>query len=117
MTSVDEALQLYPELAVLIGIHTLWTFWTLTDAFGRPEWLVGLLSWPQHSDALWIASRQKALAVRLLVASANGGVVWQSSGTLAATVDALRSLPEPGHPDAPAKILKPGPFWPPGQLC
>ncbi|MGW1680646.1 hypothetical protein [Saccharopolyspora sp. NPDC002376] len=117
MTSVNEALELYPELAIIVGLHTLWTFWTLTDAFGRPEWVVGVLSWPEHSDALWIANRQKALAVRLLVAMPDSGAVWQSSGTLTTTIDALRDLPAPDEPDAPKKILKPGPFWPPCGLC
>ncbi|RKT87455.1 hypothetical protein SAMN05421805_11380 [Saccharopolyspora antimicrobica] len=117
VNSVNEALQLYPELAILVGIQTLWTFWILTDPLGRPEWLVGVVSWPEHSDALWIADRQHALAARLLVATPSGGIVWQSSGTLAATIDALSNLPAPGTPGAPCEVLKPGPFWPPARLC
>ncbi|MDA3623854.1 hypothetical protein [Saccharopolyspora oryzae] len=117
MTSVNEVLELYPELAIIVGLHTLWTFWILTDALGRPEWLVGVLSWPEHTDALWVANRQRALGVRLLVASPGSGVVWQSSGTLAATLEALRDLPAPDAPGAPNKILKSGPFWPPCGLC
>ncbi|MER7016190.1 hypothetical protein ABT324_32580 [Saccharopolyspora sp. NPDC000359] len=116
MNSVSEALQLYPELAVLVGLNTLWTFWILTDSLGRPEWLVGVMSWPEHSDALWIADRQHALAARLHVATPDGGIVWRCSGALTTTIDALRSLPAPDAPGAPRKILKPGPFWPPARL-
>ncbi|MEU5847073.1 hypothetical protein [Saccharopolyspora shandongensis] len=113
MTGIDEALQFYPELAVLLGL-SLWTFWSLTGAAGRREWLFGVLNWPEHSDALWIADRHESLAVRLLVDSPDrrGGVVWRYSGTLAATVEALRSLPAPGEPGAPHRVVQAGPFWP-----
>jgi hypothetical protein len=120
VTCIDEALQLYPELAFLIGFsHALWTFWNLTDAAGRPEWLVGVLNWPEHSDALWIVDRREALAVRLLVNSPgmHGGVVWRFSGTLAATIDALRALPAPGEPGAPSRVIQSGPFWPSRGFC
>ena len=120
MSGMDEAVHLYPELAVLIGIsHALWTFWHLTDQVGNPEWLVGVLNWPQHSDALWIADRQDAIAVRLLVDSAGtrGGIVWRSTGTLADAIDALLVLPSPGTRGAPNHVLQAGPFWPPAGFC
>lgn len=120
MTSIDEALQLYPELAVLIGLsHALWTFWYLTDTAGCPEWLVGVLNWPEYSDALWIVDRREALAVRLRVDSpgTRGGVVWESSGSLTAAIDALRALPAPDEPGAPSRVIRSGPFWPPRGFC
>ncbi|MCO1580610.1 hypothetical protein M8C13_33125 [Crossiella sp. SN42] len=107
MTAGQEAAQDDPELVVLAALREAgWIFRPWVEA-GQTLGLAGSFTDRDFTDAVFIADRDDARAVRLLAdqPGAKGGVVWDCSGSLREVVAELMALPAPHTRLAPRLVI------------
>ncbi|MGO1051271.1 hypothetical protein [Crossiella sp. CA198] len=106
MTGPEQA-EHDPELIVLAALRDAgWVFRPWVEA-GHTLGLAGSFTDRDYTDAVFIADRDDARAVRLLAdqPGATGGVVWDFSGSLREVVAELIALPAPHSRLAPQLVI------------
>ncbi|MFD9735729.1 hypothetical protein [Umezawaea sp. NPDC059074] len=109
--SDTAAIAAYPVLAGVIALRDVgWTFLHRDLIEGVPTTIEGFRLW--HGgwiDAVRVRGDGDAMALRT-DGTDPPGIVWETSGTLADVIDALRVLPSPDHPLAPRLVRATGPI-------
>lgn len=101
-----QLVAMYPETQYLLDLRGAgWTFLP-HNVNGEPV-IVGFRSWPTHTDAIWIFGRTRCLGIRTLDSAPGivGGTVWTYESDLAAVINEILTLPEPGERLAPTLVL------------
>jgi len=110
MVTEGAALAEFPELRRLVDLRNAgWQFMPVS-AEGELVEVRGLRAWPDRwLDSIVVRFTTDAAGLRC---DAAGGVVWERVGNLDYVVEGLLTLPAPGDPTAPRRVLRHAPgLW------